>query len=195
MPEKNFCSPETIRYFKYEWLPCFLWICYSPSEDASYCLSSCVLFGHDFPTKTSRVKNQFSQPFRAWPSAISYFRAHCEVKKKKIDPLHESVQSRHFSTWPKLEAIFFSQIKGSSHENNLLCNRKHKHEVEENRKILAPIIDTIITLGRLDLSLRGHCDDSKYNPKIGEYSSAEVGNIVEFLQFRVRGVGKVLTTS
>ena len=91
--------------------------------------------------------------------------------------------------------LFFSQIKGSSHENNLLCNRKHKHEVEENRKILAPIIDTIITLGRLDLSLRGHCDDSKYNPKIGEYSSGEVGNIVEFLQFRVRGVGKVLTTS
>ena len=149
VPEKNFCFPETTRSFKYEWLLLFPWLCYSPSEDASYCLS-CVLFGHDFPTKASRVKNLFSQPFRAWPSAVSYFKAHCEGKKKKIDPSHESVQSLHFSTWPNLEAIF-SHIKGSSHEINLLCDRKYKHEVQEDRKVLAPITDTVVTLGRLDL--------------------------------------------
>ena len=74
------------------------------------------------------LKNLFSQLFRAWPSPVSYFKAHCEGKKKKIDPSHESAQSFHFSTWPKLEA-FFSQIKGSSHEINLLCDRKYKHEV------------------------------------------------------------------
>ena len=122
VPEKNFRFPGTTRSFKYEWLLLFPWLCYSPSEDAFYCLS-CVLFGHDFPTKAFRIKNLFSQPFRAWPSAVSYFRAHCEGKKKKIDPSHESVQSLHFSTWPKLEAIY-SQIKGSSHEINLLCDRK-----------------------------------------------------------------------
>ena len=83
------------------------------------------------------------------------------------DPSHESVKSLHFSTWPKLEAIF-SQIKGSSHEINLLCDRKYKHEVEENRKILVPIIDTIVTLGRLGLPFCGHRDDSKYHPKVGE---------------------------
>ena len=145
MPEKSFCFPEATRSFKYEWLLLFPWLCYSPSEDASYCLS-CVLFGNDFPTKVSRVKNLFSQPFRACPSAVSYFKAHCEGKKKKIDP--SPVQSLLFSTWPKLEAIF-SQIKGSSHEINLLCGGKYKHEVEENRKLSAPIIDTIVTLGRL----------------------------------------------
>ena len=137
------------------------------------------MFGHDFPTKASRVKNLFSQPFRAWPSAVSYFKAHCEGKKKKIDPSHESVQSLHFSTWPKLEAIF-SQIKGSSHEINLLCDRKYKHEVEENRKVLAPIIVTIVTLERLGLPFCGHLDDSKYHPKIGEYSNGGTGNFVEF---------------
>ena len=56
VPEKYFRFPETIRFFKYEWLLLFPWLCYSPSEDASCCLS-CVLFGHDFPTKASRVKN------------------------------------------------------------------------------------------------------------------------------------------
>ena len=163
---------------------------FSASEDASYCLS-CVLFGHDFPTKASWVKNLFSQPFRAWPSAVSYFKAHCEDKKKKIDPSHESAQSLHFSTWPKLEAIF-SQIKGSSHEINLLCDRKYKHDVEENRKVLVPIIDTIIILGRLGLPFRGHRNDSKYHPKVGEYSTGRIGSFVEFLQFRVSGGDKVL---
>ena len=146
MPEKNFHFSETTRSFKYEWLLLVPWLCYSPSEDASYCLYW-VLFGHDFPTKTFWVKYLFSQLFRAWTSAVFYFRAHCEDKKKKIDPSRESVQSLRFSTWPKLEAIF-SQIKGSSHEINLLCDRKHKHEIEENRKVLAPIVDTIIILGR-----------------------------------------------
>ena len=147
VPEKNFRFPETTRSFKYEWLLLLPWLCYSPSEDETYCWS-CILFGHDFPTKASRVKNLFSQPFRAWPSAVSYFRAHCEDKKKKIDLSHESVQSLQFSTWPELEAIY-SQIKGWIHEINLLCDRKYKHEIEEHRKILAPITDTIIALGRL----------------------------------------------
>ena len=129
---------------------------------------SCVFFGHDFLTKASRLKNLFSQPFRAWPSAVSYFKAHCEGKKKKINPSLESVQSLHFSTWARLETIF-SQIKGSSHKINLSCDRKYKHKVEENCKILVPIIVTIITLGRLDLPFRGHRDDSKYHPKVGEY--------------------------
>ena len=120
-----------LRSFKYEWLLFFPWLSYSPSDDES-CLPLFMiwsLFGHDFLTKASRVKTLFSQPFRIWSSVVSYFRAHCEVKNKKIDPLLESPQSLHFSTWPKLEAIF-SQIYGSSHLINLLYERKYKHEVE-----------------------------------------------------------------
>ena len=146
---------------------------------------------HYFPVKAFRVKNLFSQFFRAWPSAVSYFRPHCEPKKKKVDPFHESVQNLHFSTWPKLEAIF-SQIKGSSHEINLLCDRKCKHEVEENRKVLVPIIDTIVTLRRLGLPFRGYRDDSKYNPKVGKYSTGGARNFAEFLQLRIRDGDKVL---
>ena len=115
MPKKNFRFPETIS-FKYEWLLLFPWLCYSPSEDASYL--SFVLFGHDFPTKASQVS----------PSGLSqvlFLTLECIVKaKKKIDPSHESVQNLHFSTWPKLEAIF-SQIKSSSHEINLLDDSKY----------------------------------------------------------------------
>ena len=56
--EKNFRFPETTRSCKYECLLLFPWLCYSPSEDTSHCLS-CVLFGNDFPTNASRIKNLF----------------------------------------------------------------------------------------------------------------------------------------
>ena len=47
-------------------------------------------------------------------------------------------------------------------------------------------------MGRLGLLFCGHHDDSKYHPKVGEYSTGGVGNFVEFLQFMVRGGDKVL---
>ena len=116
-----------------------------------------------------------------------------KAKKKKFDPSNESAQSFHFSIWPKLEVIFY-KIKGSSHEINLLCERKYKHEVEENHQVLAPIIDTIVTfpLGRLRLFFCGSRDDLKYHPKVGKYSTDGVGNFVDFPQVRVRGGDKVL---
>ena len=74
----------------------------------------------------------------------------------------------------------------------MLRDRKYNQEVEENCKILSPITDTVVTLERLGLPFRGHRDDSKYHPKVGEYSTGGVGNFVEFLQFMVRGGDKVL---
>ena len=41
----------------------------------------------------------------------------------------------------------------------MLCDRKYKHEVEENRKVLVPIIETIVTLGRYGLPFRSHRDN------------------------------------
>ena len=144
MSEKNFHFLETTRSFKYEWLLLFPWIYYSTSEGA-YCCFSCVLFGHDFPTKASQVKNLFSQPFRAWPSAVSYFRAHCESKKKKLI-LHMNLF--------KAFTVQHGLNLWTSYEINLLCGRKYKHEVEENREILTPVSETIVTLGMLGLPFR-----------------------------------------
>ena len=50
VPDDNFSFPETNRSFKSEWFKWFPWLCYSPSEDAVYCLAY-VLFGHKFPEK------------------------------------------------------------------------------------------------------------------------------------------------
>ena len=77
-------------------------------------------------------------------------------------------------------------------EIDLMIDRNFKKEVEENRKRLAPIIDTVILLGRLGLAFRGHRDDSQFHPNVGEYSSGGVGNFVEVLNYRVRGGDLVL---
>ena len=60
-------------------------------------------------------------------------------------------------------------------------------EISENRKILRWITDTIIFLGRLGLALKRHRDDSQYHPDVGEYSTGNVGNFIELLNYRVRG--------
>ena len=71
-----------------------------------------------------------------------------KAKRRKLILHMNLFKAFIFSKWPKLEAIY-CQIKDSSHEINLLRDRKYKHEVEESRKALAPIIGTIVTLGRL----------------------------------------------
>ena len=59
-------------------------------------------------------------------------------------------------------------------EIDLIIDRNFKKKVEENRKRLAPIIDAVILLGRLGLAFRGHRDDSRFHPNVGEYSSGGV---------------------
>ena len=56
IPDENPVFPETERCFRFEWLKKFSWLCYSPCEDATYCLLS-VLFGYTFLGTTPRVKN------------------------------------------------------------------------------------------------------------------------------------------
>ena len=117
VPDDNFSFPETNRSFKSEWFKWFPWLCYSPSEDATYCLA-CVLFGHKFPEKASRVKKFYSQPSRHWPAAVSACKVHAEGKKKK-ESSNEPCQSLHSKTWPILSNIM-AHLKSSGEEIEVL---------------------------------------------------------------------------
>ena len=103
-----------------------------------------------------------------------------QVKKKEKS--NKPIQSLHSQTWPILDAVL-SNMKGLVEEIDLMIGRNCKKEVEENRKRLAPIIDTVILLGRLGLAFRGHRNDSQFHPNVGEYSSGGVGNFVEVLNY------------
>ena len=73
-----------------------------------------------------------------------------------------------------------------------MLDKSVKKEIEENRNKLASIADAVLYCGRLGLPLRGHRDDSKYHPEVGQYSTGGVGNFIETLNLKVRSGDKVL---
>ena len=112
-----------------------------------------------------------------------------QVNKKEKS--NKPAQSLHSQTLSILDTVL-SNMKVLVEELGLMIDRNCKKEVEQNRKRLAPIIDTVILLWRLGLAFRGHRDDSQSHPNVGEYSSGGVGNFVEVLNYRVRGGDSVL---
>ena len=110
VPQKNFCFPETTRSFKYKWLLLLPWLSYSPSEDASYCLS-CVLFGHDFPIKASWVKNLFPQPSGALELIV-------KAKIRKLILHMNLFKAFIFQHWLNLKLFF---LKSKAQVLKLMC--------------------------------------------------------------------------
>ena len=175
------------RQFKGEWLKQFPRLCYSLSEDGGFCCA-CVLFGHEF-AKGSKVKLLRTDPVRSSPSAVSDFKRHVEGKRKNKD--RDRNRTLHKDTSVLLYRVQ-EKIERNLEDVDEMLNGQLKLEVSENRKILRSIIDTIIFLGRQGLSLRGIKDDSPYHPDVGDHSTESVGNVIEVLNYRVRGGDKDL---
>ena len=81
VPDENLSFPENNRSFKSEWFKWFRYLCYSPNEEVMmlfvfFYFLTCVLFGHKFPEKASRIKSFYSQPFRYWSIAVSACKLH-----------------------------------------------------------------------------------------------------------------------
>ncbi|XP_028417240.1 52 kDa repressor of the inhibitor of the protein kinase-like [Dendronephthya gigantea] len=183
-PDKKYSFPKTNgRSFRYEWLDLYPWLCYSPLKDGAFCLS-CVLFGDRFPGKALKIKNLFSEPLRRW-SGTSY------TLKNHAGHGTGGEMGLHACTFPILTSLL-SQMSGKAQPIELILDTNLKKEIEDNRKKLAPIVDSVIFCGRLGLPLRGHRDDSKYHPDVGSYSTERVGNFIESLNFRVRAGDRVL---
>ena len=112
-----------------------------------------------------------TDPVRSSPSAVSDCKRHVKGKRDKKDSdrnitLHKDTSTLLYSVQEKMER--------NLQDVDEMLDRQFKFEVRENRKILRSIIDTIIFLGRQGLAVRGHRDDSRYNPDVGEYSTQEV---------------------
>lgn len=77
-------------------------------------------------------------------------------------------------------------MSGKIQPIDVMISENRRTKIAENRKKLLPIVDTIITCGRLGISFRGHRDDSQYHPEVGSFSRGGVGNFIELLNMRVR---------
>ena len=123
-------------------------------------------------------KTFFCQPFKKWSDANRNFKKHTGKCGLSSICLHSSTAETLLSIQ--------EQLSGKSQSIDVLVNVNRRNKISENRKKLIPIVDTILTCGRLGLSFRGHRDDSQYHPEVGSFSRGGVGNFIELLNMRVR---------
>lgn len=174
VPDKTYKFPKcpnTNRSFLYNWLENNDWLCYSPSGRGAYCLP-CILFVGD---KKTQAKSFIFKAFQYWPDASGAFKRHADPS----DGIHAKC---------KLEfELFLSQMEGKSERIDVsLCNLK-REKVITNRRVLLALIDAVMLCGRLNISLRGHRDDSRYHPEIGSSTSKPgVGKFVNIINYAIR---------
>ena len=135
-----------------------------------------------FQKKCGKLTKLFKTPFRHWPDAKRYFKTHEHATAKGL-------HSDTYLHWLNLRA----HCEGKGKPIDEMIDIQLQQEIADNRKILEPIIDSLVLCGRTGIALRGHRDDSKYQPEVGEYArTSGVGNFIELLNYAVRRGDKVL---
>ena len=102
-------------------------------------------------------------PVRSSPSAVSDFKRHVDGKRKKKN--YDRKRTLHKDTLALLYSVQ-EKIQRNLDDVHEMLNRQFKFEVSENIKILRSIIETIIFLGRPDLAIMEHREDSQNHPDL-----------------------------
>ena len=111
-----------------------------------------MLFGNRFPGKASKLRKLYSEPHRHAGHGTG------------------GEMGLHAFTFPILTSLL-SQMSEIVQPIEVILDANIKKDIEDNRKKLAPIVDNVIFCGGLGLPLRGHRDDAKYHPEVGNYST------------------------
>ena len=64
---------------------------------------------------------------------------------------------------------FLRELSGKQETVDMQVTKPTQKKCERNKNVLLSIVDIIKTIGSLDIALRGHWDDSKYHPDVGEH--------------------------
>lgn len=76
-----------------------------------------------------------------------------------------------------------------------LINTERKKQIEENRNRLKPVMESIIFLGRQNISLRGHSDHGNFfENDLQKKSIVNKGNFRELLHYRINSGDSILET-
>ena len=120
-PDESFPFTKTNgRCFRMEWLKSFPWLCYSPSEDGAFCIS-CVLFGGNFSSKSSKLKKLYSEPFKHWPDAYPAFNRHQDSKRSGL----------HAFTYPQYLSLL-GNVSGKSQPIDTMIDASLRKRVAQN---------------------------------------------------------------
>jgi len=147
IPGKTFSFPSTehgkkLLKFQYSWLEKWNWLAYSKVKDGAYC-KYCVLFSQSKGGKGNQPLGQLcTEAFNKWKHAVERFNNH-----EKTNYHQNSVIDCQ-----SVSAIVIGKSDSVYHQ----LNKAEKTQKENNRKIIIPVIDSVLICGRQGIALRGH---------------------------------------
>uniref|UniRef100_A0ABD2X8A9 TTF-type domain-containing protein n=1 Tax=Trichogramma kaykai TaxID=54128 RepID=A0ABD2X8A9_9HYME len=163
-------SGERNLRFQHQWLKRFNWLFYS-QLDGAFC-KYCFLFADDTAGKGDHqnLKNLVKEPFKNWKKAIDTFKLHEDHIYHKNCIITGT--------------DFLSTASNLKRDVLHVLDVARMHQIQENRKKLQSIIDTIILYGRQEIALR---DTDDYGPLSidDEEPIVNDGNFRAILRMRV----------
>ena len=129
---------------KFSWLSKYKWLVYSESLDALFCLP-CLVFCHRENQINSRL---CSEGLRFWRSASSKLKKHDNLlqHKRSVMDLTNFIHTR----------------ENPSKSIDVTINKIEADLIRRNRTQISPVIACVEFLGKNNIALRGHRDDSRY---------------------------------
>lgn len=184
-PDENYKFPITTNLkkklkFQLGWIKRFPWVAYSRIGEQGAVCKYCAIFGREFGGKGSHQKliSLVVKPFNNWKKAIEKFNEHSKTE------FHKSNAMR---------ADNFVAVYSKNCQNIIQkLDSARAIQIDQNRKRLIPIIQTIIICGRQEIALRGTSD---YGPLSLENSEPTYndGNFRALLRMRISCEDKNLT--
>ncbi|KAL4123082.1 hypothetical protein QTP88_015314 [Uroleucon formosanum] len=148
-PESTFVFPTSEfnkkkLKFQLNWLEKWKWLAYSQINDGAYCKYCVVFFITEGGIGCQTLGNFCLKPFRMWYKAIEKFNHHekCNYHLQSVEQYQNIVAVE----------------TGKQDSIDLQLNKAAKVQTELNRKIIIPVIESIIFCGRQGIALRGHLD-------------------------------------
>lgn len=153
-PDEHFKFPSTQigkreLKFQYTWLKSREWVTYSKKLSGVLC-KYCFLFAPSGAGKQGLPLGKFvTSEYCDWKHALESFSKH------QLTTYHSKC---------KLDAENFIAIRRGAKQSVIAqIDKGATNQVEENRRLIAPVIKTVIFCGRQGLALRGHRDGGKLN--------------------------------
>ncbi|XP_064471819.1 52 kDa repressor of the inhibitor of the protein kinase-like [Ornithodoros turicata] len=185
-PAENYSFPYSVhkkggkeekRYVSHSHLSKFNWLVLSKCQSGLYC-KYCALF-------TTGSVGGYQRNVTLQKLVTKPLRTFARLLGKDGDlPLHEATRYHKEAVQAAKAFLACADAPETCVANQVSCQRLH--QVDENRKRLLPIIDSIIFLGRQGIPFRGHRDDGMLaDCSQGTSLTSNEGNFRELLRFRV----------
>lgn len=171
LPPENYTFPASkIRNLKFQrkWLIDFPWLAYSKSLDGAFCQFCCLFCVSSVGKGNVQAKSLVKEPFSRWKDALEQFRLHQDAIYHK----NALVTAQNFVDVQEKKVIDIS----------VQLDKAKQKEIEQNRRILKSIVETIILTGRQDIALSVHRDWGKLFPE----PTTNDGNFRALLRFRIK---------